>query len=261
MNPQTEIKELVLSFFDMIGSTVSFNDSIYNISVPEQYHNHFLSHKLAITFDENTASDHNCELVIVGSRTLSAVLKICMSKAPISFRKISGVHNQTILRYHFFVNFSSMHNMPNLVHVDIDMNTCKPTILKHNPKYVDTIPVMTIEPKNLTSSYTAALDELTKKYASARTKFIENANAEFQQDFESAMIKYDDQIREIDNSINKKEQESNNLEKTQEFRFKCIKNIRKLESEKATVAQTLQEKHQINLTYNLIACEIIQIHT
>ena len=259
MNVQTEIKELVLSFFDIIGSHMSYNAGIYNISIPQEYHNHFRSNMLVITFEKEIASTHNCELVIAGSRILSTVMKICMNKAPISFKKISADHNQTILRYHFFVNFSATHDMSNLTFVDIDIDTCQPVTLAHNTKYDDVFMDMNLDLGNITSSYDAALDELSKRYDHIKTKFISDANDEFHKDFGFFMHKYDSQIRDLDESINKKEHQYDNLEKIKRYRFECIKKIKELECEKINLTQTLQAKHQIHLTYNLIACEIIQI--
>ena len=258
MSLQNDIQDLVLSFFKMIDSDMSYNDGIYTIHVPKKYHNHFRTHSLSITFEKDIALHHNCELVIAGSRILSTVIKICAGKAPISSIKTQTNNNKTVLRYHFFVNFSAIQDMSSITHVDIDLDTCRPVYdinISESSKLSDIV----INPQNITQSYNAAADELTKKYNSTKTKFINNANTKFQNEFDLFVDKYDSQIRDIDKTINKKEHESDDPEKIAKFRFDGIKRIREIEGEKMRLIDTLQKKHQINLIHNLIACEIIII--
>ena len=258
MSLQNDIKEIVLSFFKMVDSDMSCNDGIYHIHVPKRYSNHFRSQSLSITFEKDIASRHNCELVIAGSRILSTVIKICTSKAPISLRKTQATNNKTVLRYHFFVNFSAIHDMSSITHVDIDLDTCKPVYDMNVPVSSEVCDI-SINTKNITQSYNAATDELTEKYNSAKTKFVNAANAKFQNEFDLFVGKYDSQIRDMDETINRKEHESDDPEKIAKFRFDGVKKIRELDYEKIRLIDTLQKKHQINLVHNLIACEIIVI--
>ena len=260
MSVQSDIKELILSFFDTINSDVSCDKGIYDISIPEKYHNHFRSQRISITFEKDIAADHhNCELVIVGSRILSTVIKICQSQGPVSLKKTQSDSGQTVMRYHFFVNFSGIHSMSDVTHVDIDLDSCKPVhavcVLENN----NVLPDVYFDSKNITQSYMAALEELEKKYNSEKTKFINDANAKFQDEFESFVGKYNTQMRDIDDAINKKDSNYDDLAKTNKIRFEGVDRIRELEDEKTRLAETLQQKHQISLTHNLIACEIISI--
>ena len=116
-----------------------------------------------------------------------------------------------------------------------------------------------IDAKNITPSYLVALNGIKKRYSEIRTNFLSDANRQFQQDFKIFAEKYNSQIRELDNSINKKEENSDDYEKIQKFRFNTVDEIKELEKEKTQLIDTLQEKHKISLEYNLIACEIITI--
>ena len=79
----------------------------------------------------------------------------------------------------------------------------------------------------------------------------------FTDDFKLFISRYDDEIRELDESITKKESISNDAEKIKQFRFNTIDKIKKIEKEKELLIETLQNKHKINLDYNLVSSEIL----
>ena len=164
-----------------------------------------------------------------------------------------------IIRYHFFVDFSGISHISKLDYMDVNLNTLQHTEISDTLDDATFLLDAKIGAKNITPSYLVALNGIKKRYSEMRTNFLNDANKQFQQDFKIFVEKYDSQIRELDNSINKKEENSDDYEKIQKFRFNTVDEIKELEKEKTQLIDTLQEKHKISLEYNLIACEIITI--
>ena len=111
----------------------------------------------------------------------------------------------------------------------------------------------------MTPSFTIALNELKQKSCELKSTFVKNANIAFEDDFKLFILKYDDEIRELDNSITKKETSSNDFDKIKKFRFDVVDKIEILEKEKNVMIESLQKQHEVNLDYNLVACEILLI--
>ena len=118
-----------------------------------------------------------------------------------------------------------------------------------------------IEPKslleNVTKSYIVALDNLKEKTDALKTDFINANQSQYQNDYKIFVTKFDNEIRELDNSINEKEKTSDDLEKIKKYRFMIMDKITDLEKEKNELLGNLEKKYKINLNYNLIACELI----
>ena len=256
---QNEIKELVLSFFQKIGSKIIENDGVYEIHIPKKYQNSFQATQILFSFDEKTASERNVQLIIPGSNILSLVITNCKQRGSISLKKSKTNTGDVIIRYHFFVDFSGISNVSKLDYVDVNLNTLQHTAISGPFENTTFLLEDKINIKNITPSYLAALNGIKKKYSETRTNFLSDANKQFQQDFKIFAEKYDSQIRELDNSINKKEESSDDFEKIQKFRFNTIDEIKELEKEKTQLIETFQKKHKISLEYNLVACELITI--
>ena len=254
-----EIKELVLSFFQKIDSKIIENDGVYEIHIPKKYQNSFQAAQILFSFDEKTASERNVQLIIPGSNILSLVITNCKQRGPISLKKSKTNTGDVIIRYHFFVDFSGISHISKLDHVDVNLNTLQHTAISDTLEDATFLLDDKIDAKNITPSYLVALNGIKKRYSEIRTNFLSDANRQFQQDFKIFAEKYNSQIRELDNSINKKEENSDDYEKIQKFRFNTVDEIKELEKEKTQLIDTLQEKHKISLEYNLIACEIITI--
>ena len=90
-----------------------------------------------------------------------------------------------------------------------------------------------------------------------KNQFIEKSNSSFDSDFQLFCSRYDSEMTELDNAINKKEEVSGNSDVVQKFRFDTVKKIERLRKEKVSLVDNVQEKHKIALSYNLVACELI----
>ncbi len=257
MNLQNEIKDFVISFFGIIKANFVHDDGVYRVSIPAKYQDYFHKSEIAITFDRDVLSRHNCEMVLPGSIILGIIIKICSHSGAISLKKADISDGKTILRYHFFVNFSGLAHTSRFVHVDIDSETCKPVYLSSALEDTE-FSLDVLNDKNITSSYMAAIDIIKKKCHDLEEQFVADANKELKKDFELFILKFDSQIRDLDNRIHKKENNGNDFEEARNFRFETIDKIKQIESEKTRLIDTLQKKHQIDLEYRLVACEIIQ---
>ncbi len=258
MNLQEMIDDLVLSFFRRIGSKIIESNGIYEVAIPQKYQDIFKSSHILMTFDENIALERGCELIIPGSMILSRVMNICSNKGPITIKKSKIINNQNkIIRYYFFVIFSGIHTFAKLVHVDVDLDTYGIANLSNNLENHDLSLINGIDPDMITPSYTVALDELKNRMLEIKMTFLDNANTEFQNDFNLFIDKYQTQIRDLDDNINRKEKNLDESGKAAKFRFDTIEEIRELERDKTRLAATLQKKHEISLEYGLIACSVI----
>jgi hypothetical protein len=89
-------------------------------------------------------------------------------------------------------------------------------------------------------------------------QFIEKSNISFESDFELFCSRYDSEMQELDDAINEKEENSNDSQSIQKFRFANIKKIENLEKEKFNLIENVQNKHMIKIDFELIAAEIIR---
>ena len=90
-----------------------------------------------------------------------------------------------------------------------------------------------------------------------KNQFVEKANSSFKSDFQLFCSRYDSEMTELDNTINKKEEVSGNSDIVQKFRFDTVKKIERLRKEKNSLVENVQNKHQIEIKYELVATEII----
>ena len=252
MNIQSEIQDLVLDFFNTIGSVSGRNNGVYQITIPDKYQGLFDMQKITIAFERDISSKHDCELVIPGSKILLQIINICVTKGPIALIPVTGTCKTTI-RYHFFVTFSGRSRMMMMDYVDIDMDTYPEA---HNRDTDSNMPRWADSSK-ITSTYTKALKELKKRHSGAKSTFLDNANNMFQYDMRMFMHKYDSRMRDLDYTIKHKEQGSSDPGNTQEFRFTVADKIEDLEKEKERIEYTLQQKHRLILEYKLVACEVL----
>jgi len=256
MNILNQIKDLTLSFFKTINAEINENNGLYSIRIPEKYFNYFQKSNIQITFDEKIAEENNCELIIPGSKTLFQIISNCNNKGPISIKSAPGGTN-TAIRYHFHVSFSGVKQYSQLYSIVVDLQ--KMSIIE-SPVNLESIPIppdFKLVSEKITPSFELALDELKQNSSELKSSFVNDANISFENDFKLFISRYDDEIRELDESITKKESTSNDAEKIKQFRFNTIDKIEKIEKEKDSLVETLQNKHKVSLDYNLVSSEIL----
>lgn len=255
MSLQNDIKDLVISFFEMVGS-LDVDDELYEASISQEYYKYFKKQKIVFTFERDVAVKHNCELIIPGSKLLLTIIEICAGSGPISIKK-SQIDNQCkAIRYHFFVSFSGIRHVSKLIHVDVDLETAKSVNISETLQDAHTQNEM-INPEKILPTYVAALDELQERCQKMKADFVSDADKRFQDELDLFTDKHDSQIRDIDDSINKKERQSEDSQKIKNFRFDSIAKIKAIEADKIRLIETLQKKHKIHLKHSLIACEVI----
>ena len=256
MDVSNQIQELTLSFFKTIDAEIINNNGLYNITIPNKYQNYFQKSKIRVTFDEKIAEKYNCELIIPGSKTLFQIITNCNNKGSISVKSSSGGVTPAI-QYHFYVNFSGVKQYSQLFSITVDLQNMAIIEYPSNLESINLPLDFKLDSKKITPSFEIALNELKQNSSELKSTFINNANIDFKTDLKLFISRYDDEIRELDNSITKKESTSNDFEKIKQYRFDTIDKIEKIEKEKNNLVTILQNKHQVNFDYNLIACEII----
>ena len=257
MNIQQEIEKLTLSYFKTINSEITEENGLYEISIPEKYQNYFRSSQISLTFDEKVASEQNCELINPGNKTLFQIITNCNNKGPITLKQSKTPNDNLIIRYHFFVDFSGIHHSSKLFSIDIDLKTLQPSNVTDELEPGDFSLNDKLIPENITKSYNVALKELEQKSDYLKIQFIEESNTSFESDFKLFCSRYDSEMTELDDSINKKEEVSGNSDVVQKFRFDTVKKIERLRKEKDSLVENVQNKHQIGIKYKLVATEII----
>jgi hypothetical protein len=256
MDTAQQIKDLTLSFFKTINAKVNENNGLYHIIIPEKYFNYFQKSNIRITFDEKIAEENNCELIIPGSKTLFQIITNCNNKGPISVKSIpGGIH--PAIRYHFHVSFSGVKQYSQLFSIIVDLENLSMIDAPANLESIEIPSDLKLTSEKITPSFELALDKIKENSSEAKSSFVNDANTAFENDFKLFISRYDDEIKELDDSITKKESTSKDDEKIKEFRFDIIDKIEKIEKEKTVIIETLQNKHQVNLDYNLVSAEIL----
>ena len=256
MDISNQIQELTLSFFKTIDAEIINNNGLYDITIPNKYQNYFQKSKIRITFDERIAEEHNCELIIPGSKTLFQIITNCNNKGSISVKSFPGGINP-VIRYYFYVNFSGIKQYSQLFSITVDLQNMEIIEYPAKQESIDLPLDLKLDSEKITPSFEIALNELKQNSSELKSTFVNNANNDFETDLKLFISRYDDEIRELDSSITKKESTSDDFEKIKQYRFDTIDKIEKIEKEKDTLVTILQNKHQVNLNYNLVACEII----
>jgi len=257
MDVQKQIQELVLSFFKTIGSEIVETERIYTITIPKKYINYFQKSKINITFDEKIADKNNCELIIPGSRTLFQIINNCNNKGPISIKKSHSEGMNPLIHYYFHVNFSGVKQYSQLFSIIVDLEKMQVIDLPPMLETIDMPSDFKIESAKITPCFDVAINELKQNSSELKNSFVNEANNSFESDFKLFISRYDDEIRELDESINQKEKTLNDFEKIRNYRFDILEKIKNIEKEKKAVLKSLQDKHKIDLNYELIACELI----
>ena len=72
MNEQ--VKSLVLGYFSMINASVTENNGLFDISIPNEHQKFFRKDNLKITFDEKLSESSNYELLSPGNNILFKIL-------------------------------------------------------------------------------------------------------------------------------------------------------------------------------------------
>jgi len=253
-----EIKDLTLSFFNTINAEISENNGLYSIDIPQKYFNYFQKSKIQIAFDEKIAEQHNCELIIPGSKTLFQIITNCNNKGSISVKSVPGGAT-TAIRYHFYVNFSGIKQHSQLFSITVNLENFSIINPPENLESISLPSNFKMPSEKITPSFECALKELQEKSSELKQSFVTEANTLFEHDFKLFTSKYDEQIRELDHSISKKESTSDDFEKIKKFRFDTIDKIEKIEKEKENLVGVLENKHKVNLDYNLVSAEFLLI--
>lgn len=217
-------KELTLSYLKNIGANIEHTEGLYNIEIPKEYESVFGGIRKRITFDNEVASLHNCELVVPGSNFLSTILSELRKNGPVIYghlpkqaispseylKKIETQNCQLILneskdefrtaiRFYFFINVKSIKNVSMLRWVDVDLENLRILDLPMN---------IELEPSIHNIKYEKDDQRIDHCHVNA-TQFLQN-------EIEPLAMKY------VDLTRSNLERDTNSLEQVVEKRIKEI---------------------------------------
>ena len=251
---QDHIRELVLGFFRTTGSEISEDGSIYRIEIPEEYRTYFETGRIAITFGSVEASRHDCEPVVPGNKILRTVMDICAKKGPVTLRYNTG--NRATIRYHFFIRFYGLSDVSILDHVDVELDSPVPENFAVDGD--KTLQLGWIKQRDVTSTYSYALDQLQTRHKDTVEDFLRVASQRLAEDLGVALDKHNMRARELDDAIRRKDADGSDYhDRIQEFRFDTVEKMEDLENKKASLADSMQQRHRVTLEYGLVACEVL----
>ena len=189
-----QVKSLVLGYFSMINASVTENNGLFDISIPNEHQKFFRKDNLKITFDEKLSESSNYELLSPGNNILFKILNECISFGPVITAKLnSNEQNSTILRFYFYIIFESVKSETMLAHVDVDTGTQKiVTVDDSKINFENNPPVHDISSDTIDDCYIEATD------------YIEDEMKSDIQDFKNQIFKLKDEELQNINSEYKK---------------------------------------------------------
>ena len=125
MEPENKIREFVISFFRTSKFQISEKSGVYTVLIPEMNQNYFQKSKLVFTFDEKISNEVDCDLIIPGSKILFQIMTLCSNKGSIVKKRTKYPTGVIVVRYHFFVHFSSTSTLQNYFQWMLIYKNCK----------------------------------------------------------------------------------------------------------------------------------------
>ena len=253
MNEQ--VKSLVLGYFSMINASVTENNGLFDISIPNEHQKFFRKDNLEITFDEKLSGSSNYELVSPGNNILFKILNECISFGPVITAKLnSNEQNSTILRFYFYIIFESVKSETKLVHVDVDVGTQKIVDVDDSKiNFENNPPVRDISSDTTDDCYIEATDYIEDKMKSDIQDFknqIFKLKDEELQSINSEYKKRLDQIQEKSTVLRSKGEDASKF-------HKIIDENEFVKEEESKVRKTLDAKYNISIDFALISAGIL----
>ena len=250
-----QVKSLVLGYFSMINASVTENNGLFDISIPNEHQKFFRKDNLKITFDEKLLESSNYELVSPGNNILYKILNECISFGPVIIAKLnSNEQNSPILRFYFYIIFESIKSETKLAHVDVDTTTQKIVIVNDSE----------INFENNPSIHDVSSDTVDDCYIEA-TDYIEDEMKSDIQDFKNQIFKLKDEELQSINSEYKKRldkiQEKSTVlrskgEDVSKF-HKILDDNEFVKEEESKVRKTLDSKYTISIDFALISAVVL----
>lgn len=252
-----DLKKFMMDFFKTSGFEIIKSDKIYTVKIPKSSQNFFECEMTTFTFDKNTSMNTTCELIVPGSKLLHRVILMCNSKGPIKKWTLKNRNGNWIIRFHFFINLKGKKSFQSITFIDIDTATMesKPIV---NEFYENDFLIPDDVCQKITNSYLVALEYIQREFKNQIESIKKERDDVFNQDYGLSVKRFDDEMSELDESINKKQNDSHDANMMGVYTYETIKKIEEVEKMKNSVLRTLLKKHELVLEYNLIAAEVFQ---
>ena len=248
MNEQ--VKSLVLGYFSMINATVTENNGLVDIIIPDEHQKVFGKNNLKITFDEKLSESNNYELVLPGNNILFKILNHCINFGSVITAKLnSNEKNSTIIRFYFYVIFESVKSETKLVHVDVDTTTQKIVTVNDSEINFENNPtVQDISSDAITDCYIEATDYVKETMKSEMQDFKNQIFKLKDEELQNINLEYKKRLDKIQekSTISQSKGESNSA-----FQ-KIIDENETVKQEEIKVRKTLDEKYKITIDFALV---------
>lgn len=248
----SQVKNLVLGYFEHIHAHIKEKNDVYDIEIPQNKIGLFRRDKLKITFEKNIEKPDSCELISPGSNTLFLIMNECINFGPVlSVKKIKNEENfSQKLRFYFYVIFESIKSKTKIHYVDVDMTSLEVSKLNDSEINFNSNPeIQNISTEKIIQSYIVASDHIEKilkpEINEFKNRILELKNEELQQIKE----KYS-KLKEQINQEYVKLQSNDNSE--HEF-YKIIDLNENYSIEETNRIQILDEKYKIKIDFALIS--------
>ena len=245
-----QVKSLVLGYFSMINASVTENNGLFDISIPNEHQKFFRKDNLKITFDEKLSESSNYELLSPGNNILFKILNECISFGPVITAKLnSNEQNSTILRFYFYIIFESVKSETMLAHVDVDTGTQKiVTVDDSEINFENNPPVQDISSDAITDCYIEATDYVKETMKSEMQDFKNQIFKLKDEELQNINLEYKKRLDKIQekSTISQSKGESNSA-----FQ-KIIDENETVKQEEIKVRKTLDEKYKITIDFALV---------
>ena len=123
---ETQVKDLVLDFFNKIDAQIIENNGLFEIKIPQNYFELFRTNSLKIIFNPLLSNFTDFELISPGSNILLKILNKCIDFGPVTIARLNpNPQNIKFIRFYFYAIFESIKTKTKIIHIDVDMNTKK----------------------------------------------------------------------------------------------------------------------------------------
>ena len=123
---EIQVKDLVLGFFNKIGSQIIENNELFEIKIPQNHFELFRTNSLKIIFNPSLSNSTDFELISPGSTILLKILNTCIDYGPVNIARLRpNSQNIKSIRFYFYALFESIKTKTKIIYVDVDINSKK----------------------------------------------------------------------------------------------------------------------------------------
>ncbi len=253
---EDQINSLVLGYFSKINANVIEKNGLFDVEIPKEYSKMFGTTKLKITFDTKLSGFDDYVLISPGSDILLSILRLALDFGPVtSVRLNSTKHGSRIIRFYFYVLFESVQSKTKLVHVDVNVNDKKITVIDDSEINFDESNLnIKIQPEIIDDCYVESITYLEQSlFKSDIINFKNHILHLKQEELDNIILEYEKRRKEIQDQfiiLRSKGKSGIALES-------LIDKNQIIRNEEIHIRENLDKKYAVVIDFALIASLII----